>query len=322
MDQSGVLPQALKRAMKLVTKVDFRETSELLNEWGLSLTKSSLERVHAVYGETAWEQAKTACHALSKQPLARLAKGAAVRQFVIEADGGFVLERDKAATRGLEGREVKSLVVYPLNQPSKRVSLSSSLAIDAFRVVAQGLLRQAGIRQGDSCLGLGDGASWVRELLTELGCVDSLLDVFHAVSYLDKILIALGHSEQERLEERKAWLRGEVDGALWLHTTQADYNLTDSLMQSWTEETLAAWAYLHKHAQQGALAYPHFKAQGWVIGSGQIEGYNKWAILERMRGSGMHWSKDGLNRMAFLRSDFASFNPLTDFHQVRLAAFS
>lgn len=320
MDESGVLPEALRRAVKLVSKVDFAEATELLNDWGVAISKSSLERLSQAYSHTAWKQAQVCCKELALEALS--ASQQTARRFVIEADGCFVLERNKSSAGGLEGREVKSLVIYPLNQPSKRVSLSSSLAIDEFRGLAQGLLRQAGVRQGDSCLGLGDGASWVRDLLTELGCHYSLLDVFHAVSYLDKVLIALAYSEQERLEQRKAWLRGEVDGALWLQTIQADYNLTEHVIQGWADEALEAWAYLQKHAQQAALAYPHFKAQGWVIGSGQIEGYNKWAILERMRGSGMHWSKDGLNRMAFLRSDFASFKPLTDFHRVRLAAFS
>ena len=186
---------------------------------------------------------------------------------------------------------------------------------------AQGLVRQAGINQGDICLGVGDGAPWVRELLKELGCQYCLLDVFHAVGYLDTLLQALAYSETERREERGRWLRGEVEGKAWLQHIQAHYNLTDSLVQSWSQEAQTAWNYLHTHARSGALAYPEFKAQNWVIGSGQIEGYNKWAILERMRGSGMHWSKQGLRRMAFLRSDLASSKPLTDFHQVRLAAF-
>jgi len=323
-DGSGVLPEALRRAIKLVTKVDFSEASELLNDWGLALSKSSLERLSQSYGNEAWQQAKAVCEELSEQslPTSERTEQASASAFVIETDGCFVLERNKAEPKGLQGREVKSLVIYPLNRPSKRCCLSSSVSISEFRVLAQALVRQAGIKQDDVSLGLGDGAVWVRELLSDLGVQHSLLDVFHAVSYLDKVLIALGHSEQERRAERKAWLKGEVDGALWLQTTKAHYNLTDTLMQTWTDEALEAWAYLQNHAQQGALAYPHFKAQGWVIGSGQIEGYNKWAILERMRGSGMHWSKGGLNRMAFLRSDFTSHKPLTDFHDVRLAAFS
>lgn len=328
MDNSNALPEALQRGLKLVTKVDYREASELLNDWGLPLTKSRLERLSAAYTDEAWQQAKTSCAALSQEPLAKHSptqqtsvEQPSVRRFVIETDGCFVLERNKTPTGGLEGREVKSLIIYPLNQPAKRCCLSSSVSISEFRALARGLLRQAGVRQDDICLGLGDGAAWVRDLLSDLGVRYRLLDVFHAVSYLDKVLIALGYCEQERLSERKAWLRGEVDGALWLQTTQAHYNLTDALITSWNDEASQAWSYLQNHARTGALAYPAFKQQGWVIGSGQIEGYNKWAILERMRGSGMHWSKDGLNRMAFLRSDFASYIPLTQFHQVRLKAF-
>ena len=234
----------------------------------------------------------------------------------------FVLERDKGETGRLEGREVKSLIIYPLNQPSKRVSLSSSVPVAEFRLLAQGLLRQAGIDQGDICLGLGDGAPWVRELLKELGCQYSLLDVFHAVGYLDTLLQALAYSETERREERGRWLKGEVDGKSWLHEVQAHFYLSQERLDKLSPEAQTAWNYLQTHARQGALAYPAFKDKGWIIGSGQIEGYNKWAILERMRGSGMHWSKQGLIRMAFLRSDFASSHPLTNFHQVRLAAFS
>lgn len=317
-DTSGVLPEALKRAVKLVTKVAFAEASELLNDWGMPLTKSSLERLSQTYGDTAWEQAQKRFEL--SEPCSVMKAQQPARRFVIEADGCFVLERDKGASHGREGREVTSLIIYRLNQPRKRVSLSSSVPIDEFRLLAQGLLRQAGIRQGDSCLGLGDGAPWVRQLLGELGAQHSLLDVFHAVSYLATLLQALGFSDAKRLEERKRWLRAEVDGETWLHETQAHDTLTDALRQTWSEAQ-TAWNYLQTHAQQGALAYPTFKDQGWVIGSGQIEGYNKWAILERMRGSGMHGSKSGLRRMAFLRADFASSKPLTDFHQVRRQAF-
>ena len=41
-DTSGVLPEALRRSIKLVSKVDFAEAYELLNDWGLALSKSSL----------------------------------------------------------------------------------------------------------------------------------------------------------------------------------------------------------------------------------------------------------------------------------------
>lgn len=321
MDSSAVLPAALERSIKLVTKVDFAEAAELLNDWGLGLSKSRLERLSQRYGDCAWEEAKKQCKELSQQSLSNSSRHLKARRFVIETDGCFVLERDKSETTGLEGREVKSLIIYPLEKPSKRVSLSSSVGITEFRQLAQGLLRQAGLRQSDICLGLGDGAAWVRDLLQDLGIEHFLLDVFHAVGYLDTLLEAVAFTDTERLEERKRWLRGQVNGAVFLQRLQASHNLTQETLKRLSTEAQTSWYYLYNHAQLGALNYPEFKAQDWVIASGQIEGYNKWAILERMRASGMHWSKDGLNRMAFLRSDFASFKPLTHFHTLRLLAF-
>jgi hypothetical protein len=317
MDSSGLLPEALGRGLELVSKLDFADAEGVANRWGLTVSKSSLERLSHAYGDDAWRQGQQLCAALSQQALS---KGSSPRRFVIETDGCYVLERAKA-TGGLEGREVKSIIIYPLNQPNQRTSLSSSLSISEFRKLAQGLLRQAGVKQADICLGVGDGATWVKDLLSELGAEHVLLDVFHAVSYLDKVLLALGFSDEQRCCERRRWLKGEVDGSCYLQHLQAHYNLTDQVREQWSPEAVEAWRYLHRHAELGALAYQSYKAQGWVIGSGQIEGYNKWAILERMRASGMHWSKGGLNRMAFLRSEFASARPLTDFHQVRLAAF-
>ena len=135
MDKSGLLPEALKRAIKLVSKVDFAEATELLNDWGLPVSKSSLERLSQAYGNSAWEQAQKRCQELSEQPLVASEPQQTARRFVIEADGCYVLERAKAQTGGLEGREVKSLIIYPLNQPGKRVSLSSSVPVTGVKSV-------------------------------------------------------------------------------------------------------------------------------------------------------------------------------------------
>jgi hypothetical protein len=77
LDASGVLPEALHRAIKLVSKVDFAEACELLNDWGLPVSKSSLERLSQTDGEEAWEQAQTACQKQAERSLPkRIAKQA------------------------------------------------------------------------------------------------------------------------------------------------------------------------------------------------------------------------------------------------------
>ena len=263
MDKSGILPQALERALDLATRVDFVEAAYIASIWGLPLSSSGLGRLGQAYGKQAWQEGGQAYEDLAVNALASL-KGSNTesRRFVMETDGSYVLERNKSEDGKLEGREVKSLIIYPLDAPNKRVSVSCPIGIADFRPLAQGLLRQAGVCQEDVCLGLGDGAVWVRDLLADLGAEHVLLDVFHAVGYLEKVLKALNLTDEERLEEPKRWLRGEVDGALWLQETSASYNLTKTTRQIWSKEAKDAWAYLQQQADLKALAYPHFKAQG------------------------------------------------------------
>ena len=158
-------------------------------------------------------------------------------------------------------------------------------------------------------------------MLAELGCEKVLLDVYHAVEYLDEVLKELGLVEEERLKERKNWLKGKVDGKEYLKGLRKDLELSVEPKAVWSDKGKVAWKYLHKQAERGALEYIKYKEAGWDIGSGQIEGYNKWAIGQRMKGSGMRWTKAGLQRMAFLRSEFASAKPVTNFHTIRFLAF-
>jgi len=43
-----------------------------------------------------------------------------------------------------------------------------------------------------------------------------VLDVYHAVEYLERLLVYWQWDEHQRLEERKRWYRGEVNGSLRL----------------------------------------------------------------------------------------------------------
>jgi hypothetical protein len=69
------------------------------------------------------------------------------------------------------------------------------------------------------------------------------------------------------------------------------------------------------------MDYHDFKQQGYPLGSGVIEGAANSVIAARMRRSGMRWSYSGINRMATLRVEFASAQPILDFDNVRLLAF-
>ena len=194
-------------------------------------------------------------------------------------------------------------------------SYASTAAIDEFIPLAHGLMRRAGVRQRDRLIGVGDGATWVEGLFDCLGVEQRILDVYHASLYLDRVLVALGWDEAEREVERRAWRRGEVNARDWLR----DFLPQPRVWLRWPTEAQAALAYLEQRLDQ--MDYRDYKSKGWPIGSGQIEGANKSVIGGRMKRGGMRWSRDGIPRMAALRSAQLSRRPLADFHATRLEAF-
>ena len=148
-------------------------------------------------------------------------------------------------------------------------------------------------------MGLGDGAPWVAATLQLMGAT-VVLDVFHAVGYLDTVMEQLGWDGDLRQNQRRAWLRGECDAAQWLNT----YLPNDDRRQDWSEASCTAARYLLDRVDQ--MHYPSYRAQGWPIGSGQIEGANKSVIGHRMKRAEQHWSRDGAAGMAAIRAPIQS----------------
>jgi hypothetical protein len=69
------------------------------------------------------------------------------------------------------------------------------------------------------------------------------------------------------------------------------------------------------------MDYPVFKAKGYPIGSGQVEAMNKNVIGNRLKRSGMHWSKGGASAMAATRALAFSKFKLCSFDQLRFQAY-
>lgn len=48
------------------------------------------------------------------------------------------------------------------------------------------------------------------------------------------------------------------------------------------------------------MNYPRFIAQGWPIGTGMMESTGKQLVARRLKGCGMHWSRDGATAVTAL----------------------
>lgn len=324
LDESGCTPLVLERAEHLSLLLPYQLACRVLHEWGVTLASSFLSQISQQLERTEQALSQTRLQALARQPLP--ISNLPSRAWMLEIDGMFVptrqasnLESSQEANTesGAVWREVKTAVLYRKDTPSDRYQISTLEPVQAFAPLVHGLLRFAGLRVQDVLIGLSDGAVWIADLFADLGVHRHVLDVFHASGYLETVMVGLGWTDQERLETRRAWLRGEVDGLMWLN-----WHVTPAGCAGLATEARVALAYLERQAFLGRMAYPAFKREGFeVIGSGQVEGANKSVLAARLRVSGAIWSEVGADAKAFARGLWASRRRVVEFDQVRLIAF-
>lgn len=270
-DSSGWLPQGLEFLLAMTTELPAGVAEGLCRQAGFNVSRAELERLVSDFGKVALKDRRALLEEQTFKPLKK-ATTPSGRVMVAQLDGCIVLGRPEDGQ--CPGVEVKSMVVYPEQAPQERVMHSDVCTAEEFRPACAGLLREAGVRENDVLVGLGDGAPWVAQTLRLMGA-KVVLDVYHAADYVDVVMQELGWDEKVRADERRAWLHGECNGEDWLKT----YLPTEEKWQKRSEAGCAAARYLLARREQ--MDYPSYRAQGWPIGSGQIEGANKSVIGHR-----------------------------------------
>jgi hypothetical protein len=308
LDSSGYSPKALEVLLSFIAQLPFEIANELLSGLGLRLGAAELARVSEPYAEACRQEVDEQLKAVATVALGE-GQG---RVMVLQADGVMVLGRPEEGR--CPGMEVKSAVLYPQASPSERSMIADIKEAKDFLPLMSGLLRCGCVRQQDTVVGLSDGASWLAELFSSLD-IPQVIDVYHSSSYLDTVMTALAWSEHERQQERRSWLRGEIRARAWLKR----YLPPPVMRRGWPPEAHVAVRYLETRLEH--MDYPDYKAKGWPIGSGQVEGMNKNVIGNRMKRSGMHWSRPGAARMASLRAQVCAERPLVAFDSLRHKAF-
>jgi hypothetical protein len=166
LDSRGLSPRTLERVLDLSIRLPYRESQAALAIQGIELEVSHCERLTQGYGVTFQKQGYQTFQELAEQPLAQSQQPGAVK--VVQADGLMVLEKDKPSKGLCEGREVKQVLIYPLDKPKERHSIARSDP-DHFQTLAHGLLGHAQVQQEDTLMGLADGSAWIDNLFQELG---------------------------------------------------------------------------------------------------------------------------------------------------------
>jgi hypothetical protein len=166
---------------------------------------------------------------------------------------------------------------------------------------------------------VGDGAPWIWELAAWLfPRATQILDWYHLSEHLWEAAKAVhgeGTAPTQRLAKRwetEVW-EGRSEGVEEHLRTLVRQGRDDA------KNTLRRGAdYLQTH--QHRLRYPEFRAQGWPVGSGVVEGGCKQVVGMRLKRKSTRWSEPGAEAVLHLRVDRLSNRWALRCQQVRRAA--
>jgi len=175
---------------------------------------------------------------------------------------------------------------------------------DEFKKLLFAAAVKAGYNSNMKVVAIADGASWIWTMFEELfpGCV-KILDFYHFSENVHKYA-TFAYPEDE--VSRKRWVNNIFDLA---YANNVDEILDEITKIRKVEIKLPKGVVnLHNYIsdKRDMINYKEFKNKGYIIGSGAIESGNKLVIQRRLKQSGMHWSTDGAQYIAKLRTKYKS----------------
>ncbi len=165
------------------------------------------------------------------------------------------------------------------------------------------LLRQEAIRRGlgsaQTVVFLGDGAVWVWKLarLNFPGAI-CILDYYHACEHLNLLSVAL-YGEGTALAKRRyrLWKKWLLKDKVADIITQAKGDLP----QETGPRKLAKVQIGYLERNRSKMLYQTFRTAGYFIGSGVVEAGCKVVVGQRLKQSGMLWSRTGAEHLLAVR---------------------
>jgi hypothetical protein len=159
---------------------------------------------------------------------------------------------------------------------------------------------KCGFREAAEVLYLGDGAPWIRtEYHRHFGKAVFIIDWYHGSEYLwdcGKKLFGDGtKATEDWVKKRLDWL---WDG--WTKKLLDDLSRQRNKYRTAKREAIDTLIrYVSSNEEQ--MRYDVFRAKGYDIGSGAVEGACKNVVGKRLKQSGMIWSRAGSSATLALR---------------------
>lgn len=146
---------------------------------------------------------------------------------------------------------------------------------------------------------IGDGATWIWNLVSEhFYASHQLVDWFHATEHLSQAAHLL---YGDGTKKSQSWYRRWENKLYQGHGRQlvAALQRQATLQPEKSTELLQQANYFLNNIKR--MNYLEMRMEGYPIGSGMVESAAK-QYKARLCGSGMHWSRNGANRLISIRS--------------------
>lgn len=278
---------------------------------GVAVSTTFIEQVAVRVGDTLWEKAETE----SRRPYAIEEREKEVDTLYICPDGAMV---PLVGDGKVEYKENKLGIVFNNRDLVRKVDkkgkitthitgkkLISSLAegTESFKKMLFAAAVKKGFYSAQTVIFLSDGAIWLGKCKEELfPQAVRILDWYHALEHLWETARSL-FGEQNEVKCR-SWVvplqellwTGKVDEVI--HLLENEINNCKKNQQPLIE--LRGYY----HSNRSSMRYDKYREKGWYIGSGPVESANKYIVNQRLKQSGMKWSKTCANAILWARCKY------------------
>ena len=230
------------------------------------------------------------------------------KQILVSADGAFI-----HLTNG-QWREVKTMVVGEFESvwngkkgeievKTRDISyFSRSYRIREFERYALAELHWRGVDNAERVVTVNDGAEWIQSFADyHLPQAVRILDFRHALDYV----VAAGQAVYgENSEAFRRWYRPLPHQLKHKPPQRTIAELCLLSAKAESDDQLAVIDHARRYLQkrEAMLDYPHFRNQGYPIGSGSVESSHKGVVHSRMKQAGMRWAEAHVDPMLTLRN--------------------
>lgn len=206
-------------------------------------------------------------------------------------------------------KEAQVGAVYKLDKKGRATEIRYAGKVSARAEVGMETYRLAGspsLEATSQMALIGDGAVWIDEIHEEhFPNSERIVDFWHASEYVWEVARAF---YGQGTKKAKIWAKIRIH--LLKRGKQISLRRSLSHLHAKTPEQkksrFDALRYFKNHGHQ--MNYPKYRKLGFHIGSGVIESGCKHVVQDRMKRSGMRWSRQGAENLLRLRTYHLNLN--------------